>query len=225
MRDKKSARKPGGTQRKYGRSAFLGTLAAMFLLSGCGGVGPEERAYPLTVFVDAVPEGYQVIYDMADLAEMTGQSKDSGSGENEGSTGTVYTAETLEEIGERYDAGSQYELDIGHVKALVLGTGLVSEKQKLETVMNWLEGDSDLGRNALVFLAEQPEAVMEKRGELGDSVGVFLNGIYENRENKDRRPVTLDDVFYHWFNDRELPELPVLRTTEKGIEISTDPVQ
>ena len=97
------------------------TAAVMLLLGGCGGVGPEARAYPLTVLIDAVPEGYQVIYDMADLAEMTGQSKDSGTGENEGSTGIVYTAESLEEIRNLYDRGSQYELDIGHVKAS--GTG------------------------------------------------------------------------------------------------------
>lgn len=194
-------------------------MVGFILLSGCGGVGPEERAYPLTVFVDAVPEGYQVIYDMADLAEMTGQSKDSGSGENEGGTGTVYTAGTLEKIREMYDAGSQYELDIGHVKALILGTSLVSQEEKLKTVMNWLENDDDLGRNALVFLADQPQMVMEKRGDLGDSVGVFLTGIYENREEKDHRPVTLDDVFYQWFNEGELPHLPVVRPSEEGIEV------
>ena len=85
--------------------------------------------------------------------------------------------------------------------------------------MDWLEKDTSLGRNALVFQAEQPSAIMEQRAVLGDSVGVFLNGIYENRENKERRPVTLDDVFYCWYNDRELPEIPVIRPSEKGIEL------
>ena len=128
---------------------------------------------------------------MADLAEMTGQSKDSGTGENEGKHGIVYTAESLEEIRNLYDRGSQYELDIGHVKALVLGTALVSGEEKLGQVMDWLEKDTSLGRNALVFQAEQPSAIMEQRAVLGDSVGVFLNGIYGEPENKERRPVTL----------------------------------
>ncbi len=206
--------------RKKQRRAMLGTmLAAMVLLAGCTGVGPEERAYPLTVFVDAVPEGYQVIYDMADLAEMTGQSKDNGSGENEGSTGIVYTAGMLEEIEKTYDRSSQYELDYGHVKAVVFGTALLAQEEKLARTMDWLDQNSSLGRNALVFRAERPEAVMEKRGALGDSIGVFLSGIYENREEKTRHPVTLDDVFYRWYNDGELPEIPLIAPSEKGIEI------
>ena len=38
-------------------------------------------------------------------------------------------------------------------------------------------------------------------------------------KTKERRPVTLDDVFYCWYNDRELPEIPVIRPSEKGIEL------
>lgn len=200
-------------------TALSAVLLGIFLLAGCGGVGPEERAYPLTVFIDRVPEGYQVIYDMADLSQMTGQNKESGDGENEGGTGTVYTAASLEKIRALYDRSSEYELDVGHVKAVVFGTGLLTEKEYVETVMDWLEESRDLGRNALVFRTEQPSEIMKKRGELGDSVGVFLSGLYENREKKIRRPVTLDDVFYRWYNDRELPELPLIRPTDQGIEI------
>lgn len=69
-------------------AGMLAAAGCLFLLAGCGGVGPEERAYPLTIFIDAVPEGYQVIYDMADLSEMTGQNKQG-------------TAERMEEIRER----------------------------------------------------------------------------------------------------------------------------
>ena len=84
-------------------AGMLAAAGCLFLLAGCGGVGPEERAYPLTIFIDAVPEGYQVIYDMADLSEMTGQNKQGDGGENGGDTGTVYTAGTLDEILKIYD--------------------------------------------------------------------------------------------------------------------------
>lgn len=223
-----SKRKAGGQKRKNQtekkRTGKAGVLRILFFfsgtvfLTGCGGVGPEERAYPLAVLIDRVPEGYQVIYDLADLAQMTGQGKQGDEGENGGDTGTAYTAETPEEIEDLYDACSQYELDTGHVKAVIFGTALLDDKESSEEVMEWLETDRNLGRNALVFRADQPSAIMEKREALGDSIGVFLTGIYENREKKTRRPVTLDDMFYRWYNDGTFPELPMVVPTEKGLE-------
>lgn len=209
-----------GGKRRFRRCLFPAMLLipAAVLLTGCGGIGPEERAYPLTIMIDRVPEGYQVIYDLADLAQMTGQGKQGDGGENGGSTGTAYTAEELKEIGELYDACSQYELDTGHVKAVIFGTALLNDRESVETVMEWLETDRDLGRNALVFQADQPSAVMEKREDLGDSIGVFLTGLYENREHRTRHPVTLDDVFYRWYNDGTFPELPRVTPADKGLE-------
>ena len=116
-------------------AGMLAAAGCLFLLAGCGGVGPEERAYPLTIFIDAVPEGYQVIYDMADLSEMTGQNKQGDGGENGGDTGTVYTAGTLDEILKIYDKSSQYELDTGHVKAIVFGSGLLEQEDKMKEVL------------------------------------------------------------------------------------------
>lgn len=198
-------------------AGMLAAAGCLFLLAGCGGVGPEERAYPLTIFIDAVPEGYQVIYDMADLPEMTGQNKQGDGGENGGDTGTVYTAGTLDEILKIYNKSSQYELDTGHVKAIVFGSGLLEQEDKMKEVLRWLEADRDLGRNALIFQTEQPSAIMEKRAELGDSVGVFLTGMYENREGRARKELTLDDVFYRWNNYGELPEIPRILPSEKGL--------
>ncbi len=198
---------------------MLAAAGCLFLLAGCGGVGPEERAYPLAIFIDAVPEGYQIIYDMADLSAMTGQNKQGDGGENGGDTGTVYTAGSLNEILEIYDKSSQYELDTGHVKAIVFGSSLLEQEDKIKEVLQWLEADSDLGRNALVVQTEQPSAIMEKRADLGDSVGVFLNGMYENREGGSRKELTLDDVFYRWNNYGELPEIPRIQPSEKGIEL------
>ena len=169
------------------------------------------------IFIDAVPEGYQVIYDMADLSEMTGQNKQGDGGENGGDTGTVYTAGTLDEILKIYDKSSQYELDTGHVKAIVFGSGLLEQEDKMKEVLRWLEADRDLGRNALIFQTEQPSAIMEKRAELGDSVGVFLTGMYENREGRARKELTMDDVFYRWNNYGELPEIPRILPSEKGL--------
>lgn len=199
-------------------SAAAAILSGMLILTGCGGVGPEERAYPLTILIDRVPEGYQVIYDMADLSQMTGQDKQGDGGENGGETGNSYLAAQPGGIRKLYDACSQYELDTGHVKAVIFGETLLGNQEAVTEVMEWLEQDRNLGRNAIVFCAEQPSAVMEKRGQLGESIGVFLKGIYENREEKTHRPVTLDDVFYTWYNDGTLPQIPEAVPTDRGLE-------
>lgn len=207
-----------GKQRRIRVPSVIFLVLGLLTLTGCGGVGPEERAYPLTVLIDRVPEGYQVIYDMADLSVMTGQDKQGDGGENGGDTGNSYTAAELSQIRELYDACSQYELDTGHIKAVIFGETLLGDPEAVRAVMEWLEEDSNLGRNALVFRAQQPSAIMEQRGNLGDSIGVFLTGIYENRENKTRQPVTLDDVFYTWYNRGTVPEMPQVIPTDKGLE-------
>ena len=150
-------------------AGMLAAAGCLFLLAGCGGVGP--------IFIDAVPEGYQVIYDMADLSEMTGQNKQGDGGENGGDTGTVYTAGTLDEILKIYDKSSQYELDTGHVKEIVFGSGLLEQEDKMKEVLRWREADRDVGRKEL----------------------------------------TLDDVFYRWNNYGELPEIPRILPSEKGL--------
>ena len=103
------------------------------------------------------------------------------------------------------------------MKAIVFGSGLLEQEDKMKEVLRWLEADRDLGRNALIFQTEQPSAIMEKRAELGDSVGVFLTGMYENREGRARKELTLDDVFYRWNNYGELPEIPRILPSEKGL--------
>lgn len=218
-RDRVSDSRAASVNKKRIRMPAAVLMGSLLLtLTGCGGVGPEERAYPLTVLIDRVPEGYQVIYDMADLSAMTGQDKQGDGGENGGDTGNSYTAAELSQIRELYDACSQYELDTGHIKAVIFGETLLGDPEAVRAVMEWLEEDSNLGRNALVFRAQQPSAIMEQRGKLGDSIGVFLTGIYENRENKTRQPVTLDDVFYTWYNRGTVPEMPLVLPTDKGLE-------
>lgn len=218
-RDRVSDSRAASVNKKRIRMPAAVLMGSLLLtLTGCGGVGPEERAYPLTVLIDRVPEGYQVIYDMADLSAMTGQDKQGDGGENGGDTGNSYTAAELSQIRELYDACSQYELDTGHIKAVIFGETLLGDPEAVRAVMEWLEEDSNLGRNALVFRAQQPSAIMEQRGKLGDSIGVFLTGIYENRENKTRQPVTLDDVFYTWYNRGTVPEMPRVIPTDKGLE-------
>ncbi|MCI5649534.1 MAG: hypothetical protein ACI4EG_08920 [Fusicatenibacter sp.] len=186
-------------------------LLLVLIFGGCGGVEPEKKAYPLAVSFDFREGMYEVIYGMADLPVLTGQGKSGeGTGEEEssGGEGTCFRAESLEKIGELYDLSQEYQLDLGHVQAVIFGEQLLLEQNQMEEVLKYLEQNRDLGGQALVFMTGDPKKLMVLNGSGEDSVGKYLNGLYENRETKEREPVTLADLYYEWYNYGTLPGLP-----------------
>lgn len=231
-----------GTLKK--RSCAWLFFSLLFLMCGCGGVGPENRAYPMTILADHKDGEWQIIYDMADVQRMTGKEKQGGGNGQESSEGSEsgsgqessedsgsesgsrqhfpngYSAGSLEEIRHLYDKSSRYELDTGHVKGIILGENLLKQPALVEEFFNWLDADRSLGKNALVFAAENPEKIMEARGKLDAALGVYLQDLYENREKKTRKAVTLSDVFFVWYNEDRVLELPKIVPSENGVRLA-----
>ena len=203
-------------KRKIKISSVL--AAGVLFLNGCAGVGPEKRAFPLALSVDAEEGEYVVIYAMADLSLMTGQGKDQGESGESQNTGSVFRGQSFEEIQEQYDSSQEYMLDLGHVQALILGDGLLQDEEKRQELFEEIGGSTVIGRNLYLFRTEKPELVMEQNGKEKDSVGEFLAGFYENQPGRtEHRPVTLEDFFYEWSNDGTVPELPRLVCREGQI--------
>lgn len=198
-------------KRRSRRKRCLLLLAGLLVLEGCGGIEPEKRAFPLAVSVDVEEGEFLVSYAMANLPLMTGQSKDQEESGEEQNTGSTFRGKTFDEIRKQYEDSQEYELDLGHVKALVLGETLLQDQRWREELFEEIEKSPVLGKNLYLFRTQTPSEVMEQNGKEKDSIGDFLAGFYENRSgNRNRIPVTLEDFFYVWSNEGRVPELPEL---------------
>ena len=195
--------------RKKCLSKWLAVCCAAILLTGCAGVEPEKRSYPLAISIDYEKGEYEVIYGMADLPADTGQGKDSQAEGTEPYTGVALRGKNLQEIQTLYDASQQYDLDLGHVQAVILGKGLLEAETAAADVFRYMEEDAVLGKSVFLFQTDDPGAVMELNGTSVESLGDYLTGIYENRTDSSAgKPLTLEDFFYVWNNYGKIAEIP-----------------
>ena len=147
-------------------------------------------------------------YAPANLAVVTGQGKDEQEeGTDEDPASLFFEAETFEEIAQQYDSTEEYDLDTGHVQAIVFSDALLSDRGRMEELLKYLEQDRALGHSTYLFHAEKPEDIMEQNGKQVESVGEYLCGIYDNRVKR-KEAVTLADLCYAWENERSIPWIP-----------------
>ena len=122
---------------------------------------------------------------------------------------------SLCEIQRLYDKSQDKYLDVGHLEVLVLGPGLL-EGRRWESFLEFMKSDPLVGEDMYVFEGENVDNLMNLNQSLGTSLGQYLTGIYENRlEGRERKGVTLKEVYYFWYEENRLPELPTL-TEENG---------
>lgn len=188
----------------------------VFLLSGCSGIEPEKRRYPLAMGVDWADGKFQVYYGMPDLPASTGQNKQ----EEGGNTSILaFSGESFEQIQEIYDQSQDKYLDLGHVSALILGPG-IREGGHWEILLKFLREGSMIGEDMYVFEGENVDNLMNLNQPLGTSLGEYLTGIYENRpKGRQSKGVTLKEVYFSWYEERELPELPRLKEENGKLKV------
>lgn len=191
-------------------------LSLMLFLSGCAGVEPEKRMYPLALGVNGEENGFSVTYGMPDLPQATGQEKPEEDG---GLAALNIQGRDFDEIEAVYNRSQEKYLDMGHLQVLVLGEGLL-QSEKWEELLDYLEQEVYVGENVYVFRAEDPEAILEWTGSSGTSVGEYLIGLLENRTTgQQKRGVTLRQLYHQRYQDNSLPKLPEVRLKEKQIEV------
>lgn len=194
------------------------TLPVSFFLSGCGGVEPEKRKYPLAMGVDFSEGNYVVTYGMADLVEATGQEKP----EENGDDANVLTIQgaTFGEIEEVYNQSQEKYLDLGHLEVLVLGKNMLGDK-KWKMLLQYLKEEPFVGENIYVFQTENAAELLSWRNKEDTSLGEYVMGIMKNRvSGQQRNGVTLRDLFYQAAKEEALPILPYIIREEQGVCIA-----
>ncbi|WP_242980430.1 DUF4892 domain-containing protein [Blautia argi] len=109
----------------------------------------ENRIFPLSMSVDYRNREYEIIYGIPGLSRITGQEKES---ESESQAQAVsYRGRTIEEAEERFNQNQEKYLDMGHLKALILGEEVLEEEEALTGLLAYLEEKPAVAGNLYVF--------------------------------------------------------------------------
>lgn len=203
----------GGPKRKLQGAAAM--VALILLLSGCAGVEPEKRLYPLALGVDFDQGFYVFSYGMPNLPKATGQEKT----EEGGGEALTIRGKNFQEIEEIYDRTQEKYLDLGHLQILVLGEEIRREG-RWKLLMDYLEQEPFVGEDIHAFACSQPQEAAGWQSPQGTSLGEYLEGILENRlPSQRKKPVTLRELYHARSQGESLPELPKLLLGEKELEL------
>ncbi len=205
-----------GKERRKRKAAAAAALSMMLFLSGCAGVEPEKRMYPLALGADRTDGGFMLTYGMPDLPEATGQGKE----EEDGSVSALtISGSDFREIEARYNRSQEKYLDMGHLQVLILGSRIL-ENQSWKSLLDYLEQEPLVGENVYVFQTENPREVLEWRNGKGTSIGEYLLGMIENRMSEnERKGVTLRQVYHKRYQMGEMPRLPRIQVNRSEIEV------
>lgn len=188
----------------------IGIIAAA-CLTGCG-VPLEDRAFPLEMSADYRNGKYEIRYGIPPFSGTTGQDKNTGQAEDAQSVG--YTGKILKEAEKKFHDNREKYIDTGHMKALILGYGILENKEAYGELLQFLEEKPSVGAGIYVFASREIPALMSL--DDSQSVGEKLTGIMENHQKKDRRKIIkLQDLYSAFHRKEERPELPEVYVVNK----------
>ena len=203
-----------GLTGKRGKIIKTGLLTLALLgMSGCG-ISLEDRVFPMSMGVDYENGHYRIVYGIPQLSKVTGQDKEeTQSGEEQA---LAYEGLKPQHALERFNENQENYLDMGHMKAIILGEHIMENRDALAGFLGFLEDNPAVAGNIYVFVTEDMEALMSLDGQGVDSVGDYLTGILENTmDKKEQKAVILQDLYGAWHREEEFPKLPEVTIVNK----------
>lgn len=102
-------------------------------------------------------------------------------------------------------------VDYNHLKVLVLGESLFSKESEMEKLLQLMEEDNRLPRNAYVVVAKDASKILELDDALEDGIGTYLEELLEGNASMDSAAYpTLGRLYQERFNKIETLFLPYL---------------
>lgn len=205
----------GKWKKRMGAVTVFLAMGVLFL-SGCAGVEPEKRIYPLALGVDVTDGNFVLTYGTPDMPKATGQDE---KGEDEGDKVLSIEGRSFREIEETYSRTQDKYLDLGHLQILVLGDG-ACEKSYWTQVMDYLDQEPFVGENVYIFQTQNAKELVSWRSTQGKTLGEYLPGLMENNPSGNpTQAVTLRDLYYARYDSGELPQLPKTWMEGEGVEV------
>lgn len=107
-------------------------------------------------------------------------------------------------------------VDYNHLKVMILSQEFIEDKNGMEELLTMLEKKNDVPRNTYLAVAREPEKLMALKGEDGESVGDYLEELFENVSDTDKKVYpTLGMMYQEQENRRETLFIPYVGEADK----------
>lgn len=202
-----------GQKKKIKKTTIVVLIICIFAFSGCAGIEPEKRMYPLALGAEWSENGWKFTYGMPELPRAEGQEK-----EETANSALTIEGTDFETIERTYNRSQEKYLDMGHLQILVLQNSMLQTEQ-WEDLLAYLEKEPLIGENVYVFRAEYPSQLMDWNKN-GTSMGEYLPGLLENRiPDQQKNGVTLRQIYHQWYESGTLPRLPEIILQNGEIQV------
>ena len=186
---------------------FAGLLAFLsVLLTGCGQMEIEDRAFPLALAV--TPADQEGLYDFSFFFEEM---------DTEGSSlyhkeDAVVTAAGYPQAFTLFGRTQPAGLDDSHMQVILLSEKLLGDEQFLESFYQYFMKEHHFSWNTMVYLLDEHSIAPEDLKEsTGGRTGTYLRDMAQSDEQEKTAGVpTLGDLYMEWNNHEKILLLPVL---------------
>lgn len=195
-------------------AAVLGVLS---MILGCTKRELEDRYFPLAMEVHHEDGKYRVEYALPNMGEETGQKKsgqEKSAQEEKDTKEEDASGKTLEEACRVFQGYVDKFIDVGHLKAIILGEEILEDQDLLKKTLSYFEENTVFGRNTMVFAykEEEGESLITKTASSTDSLGTYLENLIKNNPYREENgETTLGNLLDFWHNRLDETSVPLLK--------------
>lgn len=188
------------------KKVLLLAVLPLFLTGCWDRKDPEDRAFIITLGVDAAKDGYTFSFAPANIE--TGEAE-------------VYAAEaqTLAEAVAQVDCRTSRKTELGQLKTVILGADVLREEAKLMAFLHELERSRTVSEKVMLLATENAAADCVDAALAEDGkTGLFLWDFYKNtaREVAVTKGMDLDTFLTEWQEQNGCAVLPRISVEETG---------
>lgn len=195
---------------------LAGLIAAVLLLSGCGGAELENKTFPLAVVIAQQKGQHTICYLAQQLSEVANERADGGNMTAADASGSTYY-----ETHKTFEKNNRCQLDLTHTKAVIFQKGFL-ESSAFPQFLDTVRSENTFARNTLVYLSDSKmDELAELNSELEVPLGSYLEQMTENeQEMKEQAFVTLGALLNEQANASRTLLIPVLEV-QRGLPVIT----
>lgn len=206
----KDRKMPGLAWAKRGLCLVI--IIVCLLLAGCGNHELENNAFPLALGIGREDEGFHMYAAYPNLQNLETPGNALAS--------DLYwdgTMDHLLEGTELMSRGSSRNVNLNHLKVLVLDRKILDGQEEKEQLVEFFREKRDAAWNSYVLLCgEDMGTIFSDEMDLNSCLGLYLEDLVEGWTNLDPGTlITVGDLMSQYYNSDEILLVPMVTVEEK----------